>query len=216
VSQTISAQVVQFKGTTARRPRVENGNLPPRRIPNSQLRTREYLTPDEVESLQKAAGKIGRHGHRDSTLILIAYRHGLRVSELVALRWEQVDLKAGALHVSRAKNGSQSVHPLRGPELRALRRLERDYPAMPYVFITERRGPLTSATVRKMVARAGREALIPFPVHPHMLRHATGYKLANDGQDTRAIQQYLGHRNITHTTRYTELATDRFNEFWRD
>jgi type 1 fimbriae regulatory protein FimE len=127
-----------------------------------------------------------------------------------------VDLKAGALHVSRVKNGSPSVHPLRGPELRALRRLQRDYPTTPYVFVTERGGPMTDSNVRKMVARAGVVARIPFPVHPHMFRHACGYKLANDGHDTRAIQHYLGHRNITHTTRYTELASDRFNGFWRD
>lgn len=108
------------------------------------------------------------------------------------------------------------MHPLRGPELRALRRLRRDYPSTPYVFVTERGGPLTSTTARKLFARAGREARITFPVHPHMLRHATGYKLANDGHDTRSIQQYLGHRNITHTVRYTELATGRFNRFWSD
>jgi type 1 fimbriae regulatory protein FimB/type 1 fimbriae regulatory protein FimE len=188
----------------------------PRRRPNAELRTREYLTPDEVEQLQRAAASAGRHGHRDSTLIMLAYRHGLRVSELVALRRDQVDLKTGALHVSRLKNGTPSVHPLRGPELRALRRLHRDYPATPYVFVTERGGPMTDSNVRKMVARAGVLARIPFPTHPHMLRHATGYKLANDGHDTRAIQHYLGHRNITHTTRYTELAPDRFKGFWRD
>ncbi len=190
--------------------------LPPRRRPNAAIRSREYLTPDEVEALQRAAAGAGRHGHRDAALILIAYRHGFRVSELVSLRWDQVDMKAGALHVNRLKNGSPSVHPLRGPELRALRRLLRDYPATPYVFVSERGGPMTDSNVRKMVARAGELARIPFPVHPHMLRHATGYKLANDGHDTRAIQQYLGHRNITHTVRYTELAPDRFNRFWRD
>jgi len=84
------------------------------------------------------------------------------------------------------------------------------------VYVSERGGPMTDSNVRKMIARAGAAASISFPVHPHMLRHATGYKLANDGHDTRAIQQYLGHRNITHTTRYTELAADRFNRFWRD
>ncbi len=188
----------------------------PRRPKNSELRTREYLTPDEVESLMDAARRTGRHGHRDATLILIAYRHGLRVSELIALRWDQVDLRAGSLHVNRLKNGSPSVHPIRGPELRALRRLQRDYPASSYLFVTERKGPMTAATVRKIITRAGGQAKIPFQVHPHMLRHATGYKLANDGHDTRAIQHYLGHRNITHTTRYTELASDRFNCFWKD
>ena len=164
----------------------------------------------------KAAGKIGRHRHRDATLILIGYRHGLRVSEIVALRWDQVDLKQGLLHVGRLKNGTLSVQPVRGPEIRALRRLRRDYPDSPYLFVTERGGPLTASTVRKMIARAGRTAGMAFPIHPHMLRHAAGYKLANDGHDTRAIQQYLGHRNITHTVRYTELAPDRFNSFWKD
>lgn len=189
---------------------------PPRRPKNADVRSREYLTASEVDDLMRAAGSIGRHRHRDRTLILIGYRHGLRVSELVALRWDQVDLKAGRLHVTRLKNGSSSVHPLRGPELRALRRLQREYPASPYLFTTERKGPITAPTVRKMIARAGREAGIPFPVHPHQLRHACGYYLANSGADTRAIQAYLGHKNITHTVRYTELAANRFDSFWSD
>jgi type 1 fimbriae regulatory protein FimE len=144
------------------------------------------------------------------------YRHALRVSELVALRWDQIDLGQGLLHVVRRKNGVDSTHPLRGPEIRALRRLQRDYPDTPYVFVTERKGPLTASTVRKLVARAGVKAKIKFPVHPHMLRHGCGFKLANDGQDTRAIQHYLGHKNIQHTVRYTELAADRFDGFWKD
>jgi type 1 fimbriae regulatory protein FimB/type 1 fimbriae regulatory protein FimE len=149
-------------------------------------------------------------------LILIAYRHGLRVSELVGLRWDMIDLQQGTLSVSRLKNGRDTVHPLRGPEIRGLRRLKRDYPDGPYVFVTERKGPLTTATVRKIVARAGETAGFAWPIHPHMLRHSTGYKLANEGHDTRAIQQYLGHKNIQHTVRYTELASDRFKNFWRD
>lgn len=164
----------------------------------------------------EAAEHVGRHGMRDAALILIAYRHGLRVSELVSLCWDQVDLQQGLLHVSRRKHGIASVHPLLGPELRALRQLQRDYPDTAYVFVSERKAPLTPGAVRKIVGRAGREAGLEFPVHPHMLRHATGYKLANDGQDTLAIQHYLGHRNIQHTTRYTELAADRFKDFWRD
>ena len=194
----------------------ETDNQRPKRPLNSEVRSREYLTPDEVKALIKAAGSIGRHRHRDRTLILMGYRHGLRVSELVAMRWDQIELKAGRLHVVRLKNGSPSTHPLRGPELRALRRLRREYPVSPYVFNTERRGPLAASTVRRLIARAGREAGLPFPTHPHMLRHACGYKLANDGHDTRAIQHYLGHRNIIHTCRYTELAADRFNRFWQD
>jgi type 1 fimbriae regulatory protein FimB/type 1 fimbriae regulatory protein FimE len=174
------------------------------------------LSDKEVAALMAAAAGVGRHGARDAALILIAYRHGLRVSELVSLRWDQVDLHQGLLHVTRRKHGIASVHPLRGPELRVLRRLQRAYPDTAYVFVSERKAPLCADAVRKIVGRAGREAGIEFPVHPHMLRHATGYKLANDGQDTRAIQHYLGHRNIQHTTRYTELAADRFKDFWRD
>ena len=120
------------------------------------------------------------------------------------------------MHVNRTKKGTPSFHPIRGPEIRALRRVKREYPETPYAFVTERKGPLTDSAVRKLVARAGEVAEFGFPVHPHMLRHATGHKLANDGHDTRAIQQYLGHRNIQHTVRYTELASTRFQSFWKD
>ena len=127
-----------------------------------------------------------------------------------------MDLKAGLVHVARLKNGLPSNHPLRGLELRALRELRREYPESPYLFVTERGGPMTPATVRKLITRAGELARLPFPIHPHMLRHACGFKLASEGQDTRAIQQYLGHKNITHTVRYTELSPERFKTFWRD
>ena len=188
----------------------------PKKPRNKDVRSREYLTEKEVNKLVATAKSVGRHGHRDATMILIAYRHALRVSELVALRWDQVDLDQGRLHVVRRKNGVDSTHPLRGPEIRALRRLQRDYPATPYVFVTERKGPLTASTVRKMLARAGTRAGIGLPVHPHMLRHGCGFKLANDGHDTRSIQHYLGHKNIQHTVRYTELASGRFDSFFKD
>ena len=200
--------------TTSPSPTIVNGKVA--RKPYKELRPREYLTPDEVERLMQAAKKQGRHGHRDMAIILLGYRHALRVTEITSLRWDMVDLKTGLLHVSRLKNGIDSVHPVRGPELRALRRLKKDYPNTPYVFVTERGGPMTDSTVRKMIKRAGEAAGIDFPIHPHMLRHSAGYKLANDQQDTRAIQHYMGHRNIQHTVRYTELASDRFKDFWRD
>jgi type 1 fimbriae regulatory protein FimE len=174
------------------------------------------LTPAEVEKLLQASSQVGRHSARDRTLILLAYRHALRVSELVTMRWEQIDFKTGLVQVTRLKNGLPSMHPIRGTELRALRALRKDYPDSPYLFVTERKGPMTPATARKIIMRAGELAKFPFPIHPHMLRHSAGYKFANDGQDTRAIQQYLGHRNITHTVRYTELSPDRFKSFWKD
>jgi type 1 fimbriae regulatory protein FimB/type 1 fimbriae regulatory protein FimE len=210
------SKVVAFKRSNDAAPNTVNGKVPPIRQRNKDLRSREYLTGDEVAALMLSAGRTGRHRHRDKTLIQIAYRHGLRVSELISLRWDQVDMKQGHLHVRRLKNGTPSTHPIRGPEIRALRSLKREYPKSPYLFVTERGGPLTASTVRKIVARAGEKAELPFPVHPHMLRHATGFYLANQGHDTRAIQHYLGHKQIAHTTRYTELAADRFNEFWAD
>lgn len=164
----------------------------------------------------KAARNVGRHGNRDATLILIAYRHGLRVSELVALRWEQVDFNGGTIYINRLKQGVSSIHPLRGPELRFLRQLQRDYPDSPYLFVSERGAAMAADTARGIIERAGQLAGISFPVHPHMLRHACGFYLASKGHDTRAIQAYLGHKNIQHTVRYTELAPGRFKDFWLD
>lgn len=210
------SNVVVLRPIAQTPPSTENRKVRPTRRRNVELRPREYLTPEEVERLIDHARKLGRHGHRDATLITLAYRHGLRVSELISLRWDMIDLRQGLIHISRRKNGIPSVHPLRGPELRAIRKLVASKPESPYVFVTERGGPFTADTVRKLVTRAGLVANLPFPVHPHMLRHACGYKLANAGHDTRAIQQYLGHRNIQHTVRYTELSPDRFKDFWQD
>jgi type 1 fimbriae regulatory protein FimE len=189
---------------------------PPRKPRNQDVRPREYLTETEVESLIDAAAELGRYGHRDATMILMAFRDGLRVSELIALRWGMVDLNAGLLHVTRLKHGVNAPHPLRGAEIRALRRVKRSSPNTPYVFVSERGSSMPDSNFRKMLARAGREAGFPFLIHPHMLRHATGYKLANDGQDTRAIQHYLGPKNIQHTVRYTELNAKWFVGFWLD
>jgi site-specific recombinase XerD len=188
----------------------------PRTHKNTDVRSREYLTPQEVERLRTAARRQGRQGLRNDTMILLAYRHGLRVSELVTLRWEQVDLQGGLVHVHRVKRGIPSTHPLTGVELRALRQLHRQRQESPYVFNSERGGPMTVNNAQKMIQKAGQAAGFAFPVHWHMCRHGTGYKLANDGQDTRAIQYFLGHRNITHTARYCELAPNRFRQFWRD
>ena len=188
----------------------------PKRLRNGDLRTREYLTEAEVERLMKAATG-NRHGHRDTTMILVAYRHGLRVSELVDLRWDQVDFRTATLHVRRAKQGTPSTHPVIGDELRALRRLQREQePKSPFVFTSERVAPFTSAGFARMIERAGVEAKFGFKPHPHMLRHACGYALANRGHDTRALQAYLGHKNIQHTVRYTELSPNRLKNFWRD
>ncbi len=196
-------------------PTIVNRTVTPRRLPNKDLRTREHLTEAEVERLMKAAQR-NRYGHRDATMVLVAYRHGLRVSELVDLRWDQVDFKTGALHVRRVKQGTPSTHPILGDELRALRRLQREQePKSPFVFTSERGTPFTTAGFARMIERAGKVAKLAIKAHPHMLRHACGFALANKGHDTRALQAYLGHRNIQHTVRYTEMSPTRFKDFWR-
>ena len=187
----------------------------PTRRPNAELRTREHLTSGEVEALTEAA-KANRHGHRDATMILIAFRHGLRAAELCDLRWDQVEFGAAVLHVRRVKNGTPSTHPLRGDELRSLRRLQRESVSSPFVFVSERGSPFTTAGFARMVERAAVGAGLDLKAHPHMLRHACGYALANKGHDTRAIQAWLGHRSITSTAIYTALAPNRFKDFWRD
>ncbi|MGC1776704.1 MAG: tyrosine-type recombinase/integrase [Xanthobacteraceae bacterium] len=188
----------------------------PIRPKNADVRTREYLTDDEVRRLIDVA-KANRHGHRDATMVLVAYRHGLRASELTDLRWDQIEFASAALHVRRVKQGTPSTHPILGDELRALRRLRREQESSsPFVFTSERGTPFTTAGFARMIERVGVAAKLGFKAHPHMLRHACGYALANKGHDTRSLQAYLGHRNIQHTVRYTELSPSRFKEFWRD
>ncbi len=199
----------------SRRTKIKQGSPPPR-IANAKKRAREYLTPEEVKDMVDAAKSIGRHGLRDALLILVAYRHALRVSELVDLKWEQVDLDGARLHVTRLKNGDQSVHYLEGDEIRALRKLRREYEGSAFVFASERQGPLSINAVHKIVVRAGVVAGIELSVHPHMLRHGKGFQLASKGVDTRAIQAYFGHKNIQHTVRYTQLDPARFKGFGKD
>lgn len=191
-------------------------DLRPRRLPNAEMRSREYLLPAEIEKLIRAA-KQGRRGHRDATLVLVAYRHGLRAVEACQLEWAQVQFgRSASLHVRRAKGGKPAVHPIRGDELRMLTKLRKDIADTDYVFTTERGTPFTPDAINRHLKSIGKRAGLPMPVHFHMLRHSCGYKLANDGIDTRAIQDWLGHVSITHTTRYTQLSPARFKDFWRD
>lgn len=189
--------------------------VPPKKKKHEESE-RDYLRPDEVDAMVQAARKSGRHRVRDAAIILMMFRHGLRTAELVALRWQQVDLKAGYLDVHRVKQGQDTKHPLRGPQLRLLRELQRLYPESPYVFVSERKAPLSPRSIRAIVTRVGRLAKLPFVPHPHQLRHACGYYLASKGHDTRAIQDYLGHKNIQYTVRYTAMAPHRFESFWDD
>ena len=196
-------------------PTTVNRAVGPTRLKNSEYRNREHLTPSEVEKLIEAAGS-NRHSHRDATILLVAYRHGLRASELCGLEWSQIDFDSASLYVRRVKNGKPATHPIRGDEMRALRKLQREAPKSVYVFVNERGTPFAPAGFNFLVKRAGQKARLPFQVHAHMLRHSAGFKLAGDGHDTRAVQDWLGHKNIQHTVRYTELSPTRFKNFWRD
>lgn len=178
-------------------------------------RRRDFLGEAEVDRLLMAA-KRGRHGVRDHLLILMMYRHGLRVSEAIALRRDDVDLAQSRIWVARLKNGLSVEQPIAGDELRALRRwfaLRQD--RLPWLFVSERRHALTRQAVNRIIAIAAERAGLAH-VHPHMLRHSCGFALANQGHDLRLIQDYLGHRDPRHTAHYTRTAACRFDGLWQD
>ena len=192
----------------------EKRSVSPRSKPNAEG-TREYLTDAEIARLT-ASAKDGRYGHRDATIILVTYKHGLRVSELVNLQWDQIDFASATLAVRRTNRGSPSTHPLDDDELRALRQLRREQePKSLFMFTSQQGSPFTPNGVARMIERAGNKAGLGFKAHPHMLRHACGYALANKGYDARALQSYLGLKKIEYAARYTELSPDRFKDFWR-
>ena len=197
-------------------PQPSNSGKMPRKPRNKDLRSREYLTDKEVEALMKAARNTGRHGHRDATLILMAYRHGLRISELVVPTMGPGGPHPGTSTRRQAEERRGLDAPHQGARDTRSATTTARLPRYSIRVCHGARWALTDSTARNLVARAGREAGVPFPVHPHMLRHGCGFKLANDGHDTRALQHYLGHKNIQHTVRYTEMAPDRFNGFWKD
>ena len=179
---------------------------------------RKHLTQIEVERLITAT-KGSRNEARDRCLLLLMFRHGLRVSEACGLMLSQVDTDSRVLHVSRLKKGLSTTHPLRADELRAIKawmaQRERMAPDTHAFFVSERRQPLNRRTAWAAIRRYGELAGLPLDAHPHMLRHACGYALADQGADTRLIQDYLGHRNIQHTVRYTATNPARFERLWR-
>jgi site-specific recombinase XerD len=182
------------------------------------MRDRHHLTVLEVDKLL-AATKGARHEARDRCLLLLMFRHGLRVSEACGLRLSQVDTASRVLHVARLKRGFSTTHPLRADEVRVIRAWllarARTAPATDAFFISERRGSLSRKTVWVLVRAYGERAGLLLPAHPHMLRHGCGFALADQGADTRLIQDYLGHRNIQHTVRYTAANPARFEKLWR-
>jgi type 1 fimbriae regulatory protein FimB/type 1 fimbriae regulatory protein FimE len=202
--------VVQLKPRQSEKPTVARG-----RGKNSEYRSREYLTEGEIETLLAAAGQ-SRNPVRDRLLILLAYRHALRVSELVDIKVEQIDLRAATIHIRRAKNGTPGIHGLQGDELRLIRALIRENGEhCSYLFLSERKAPLSIDGAQKLIERLGEAAGLKFPVHAHMLRHSAGYALAGRGVDTRTLQAFMGHRSISNTVIYTAVADKRVRNIWQ-
>lgn len=191
-------------------------SAPPRKRTNRKARPRDYLSQREIESLISAC-KTDRHALRDQALILIGFRHCLRSREICNLRWSDIDLKGARMHVRRAKGGSESAHPLSGRELRLLRDLKKRESGAEYVFITERGTPMSTRNLRWIVAEAGKQAGIPFPVNAHSLRHSGCTHLSAEGMDTRLLAEYAGFRNLQHVLRYAAVNPGRYrNHYWKD
>ncbi len=182
------------------------------------IQDRKHLVAAEVERLLEAA-KSGRNAARDRCFLLLMFRHGLRVSEACGLQLSHVDTESRILHVSRMKKGLSTTHPLRADEVRAIKawiaERARMKPKTNDFFISNRRGPLSRKTAWLAIRNYGEIAGLSLPAHPHMLRHACGFALADQGADTRLIQDYLGHRNIQHTVIYTAANPARFERLWR-
>jgi integrase len=200
--------VIQLRPSQSEKPTVRRG-----RAKNADYRQREYLTEAEVAKLVDTAGK-SRNPIRDRLMIRMAFLHALRVSELVGLRWQQIDLTTHTIHIVRAKNGTPSNHRLEGDELRLLRSLRREHPHADFVFLSERKAPLSIDGAQKLIERLGEAAELPFKIHAHMLRHAAGYALAARGFDTRTLQGFMGHRSIANTVIYTSVADKRIRNIW--
>ncbi len=197
----------------ARSPKRRNVKSHPAPATDAHERRRDFLNEAEIAALLDSA-KAGRHGVRDHLILLTMYRHGLRVSEAVGLRRDEVDLDRARLWVRRLKNGLSVEQPIAGDELRAIRRyLASRKDALPWLFLSERGQPLTRQSVNYVIAAAASRAGLP-PVHPHMLRHSCGFALADKGHDLRLIQDYLGHRDPKHTVHYTRIAGSRFDGVW--
>lgn len=178
-------------------------------------KTRHYLRPEEVEQLLKAV-KRNPFALRDTTLILLIYRHGLRISEALALQWGNVDFQNQTLHVYRSKNGIDSVQPMTDKEIELLKQLLKHPPQSSFLFVNEKSDPLPRRSAYHIIHKAGEKAKLSLKVSPHMLRHSCGYYLANRNVATRTIQEYMGHKNIQNTVKYTALAPQRFHGLWGD
>lgn len=177
-------------------------NLPPRRQP---ITGRKHITPDEFETWRKAVREQSEYPDRDALLITIMYRHALRVSEAVALTWDDVQLgRIGTVSIRRKKRGRAGTHNLDGDELRLLRAVQRMRHVSRFVFTTRRDTPMSERTARHILTTAAKAVGLPV-TNPHALRHGAGYRLVRKGTDLRRVQEFMGHADIKSTTIYTAL-----------
>lgn len=178
------------------------------------MSSRKYLTSEEVEAMINSVPE-GEFYYRDRCLIMMSYIHGLRVSELKNIKIGDIDIKGKNIYISRLKNGLSTIHPLQPQEIEAISQwlYVRKYwlnNELNYFFLSRNGTPISRQQVYSLIKKYGKMANLPVSVHPHMLRHACGFKLADNGIDTRLIQDYLGHRNIQHTVHYTASNQKRF------
>ncbi len=182
------------------------------------MKQRKFMTPDEIKALLEAS-KQGRYSERDYCLLLIGFLHGFRVSELAHLTLGDIDLTQNRIYVRRLKGGLSTLQPLHPTEVIAIQRWldkRRLFAAAeePWLFLSQKHQPLSRSQIFRLITKYGQLANLSVNVHPHMLRHACGYALADLGRDTRLIQDYLGHRNISHTVIYTASNQKRFHGIW--
>ena len=187
----------------------------PRAKSSNAKKSRNHLEPQEVRLLLEAAKLYGRHAHRNFTLILLGYRHGLKLGELNGLRWRDVDLSKKTLRIARRRRKTASIHPLRKDEAAALRQLKRNYPNSSYLFVNDRGSQLTERSVNRIVTEAGEAAGLKIPVTPRTLRRSCVRNLALAGNNLLAVQHFLGYDNVGRVLRYLELPKQPFKDFWK-
>ena len=174
---------------------------------------RKYLTVSEIDQLLVAANR-GRYPDRDRLIILLSYRHGLRVSELIALQWSSVEFEKGRIYIHRMKRGRHGTHTLSQDEKSALEALKKSHDGSGFIFTSERGGKMYRQNVNRIIDEIAKNTDIAINCTPHVLRHSCGFELADRGIDTRKIQQYLGHRSIMSTVIYTDLAGRALDDIW--
>ncbi len=210
VEQTVS-EVIPFPRSTVKE--LPKKGTSPNKGHEATGRNREHLTQSEVNKLMDAAKRTAQNSHRNYCIVLMGFRHGLRVSEIAALKWSDVDFDRGSIYINRAKGSIPGTHPMAGDELRALRKLQREYPDRPFLFVGRGNAPMDSTAISGMVKRLGNGGeLLGFPIHAHMLRHTCGFLMCDRGYDLRLVQAWLGHSNIQNTVGYTALSSRQFDK----